>query len=84
MRLYCKNAGLIIKNGQECNGTGLIENEIYTTYSGPIKDKNGFFNYYIEELSDIKLAERFTPLDENFVDDLLKSIEFEPAELETA
>ena len=76
MRLYCINDGIIVKNGQECNGTGLVKNEIYTTYSGPIKDKNGFFNYYIEELGEIKLCERFTPLDDNFVDNLLASVEF--------
>ena len=82
LRLLCRNDGVINKNGQECKGTGLVKNEIYSTDMGPIKDKYGFINYYVLELDGLKLAERFEPLNPDYVDNLLNSIQDETETVE--
>jgi hypothetical protein len=86
MRVICINANPMIgKNGQSCWGGGLVEGKTYTALE-TVNDEVGVC-YRIKELlrnslGCIKLAERFVPIDDEWVDTLLANIEVEEEELE--
>lgn len=61
MKLLCINAGVIEKNGLQCEGKDLEEGKIYETKAKSFIGKSGAENYYIEGVG-ARLACRFAEL----------------------
>lgn len=72
MRVICINAGMIEIETKidiaHCHGNDLVEGKIYNVSSERIDGSDGSKLYFIDELQEDKLAERFKKVDDTWIE----------------